>query len=148
MRKKYTLKRKKKPLDGQMDGMQYEIKGGPELFYRQQQEYNKSWSGLGLFVCCDSWRNCQSMKWVLCWELSHFDWKWCYRSVLVIMLSEGTAVDRKGAEEKDTLIFCEHGGNGENEMSLWKSLYAWPPFLTLSFKETVVHMGTWQKHGR
>lgn len=42
------------------------------------------------------------------------------------MLSEGAGVDRKRAEEKDTLIFCEHDGlNRKNKMSLWKSLYMW-----------------------
>ena len=40
------------------------------------------------------------MKWVLRWELSHFDWKWCYRSVLVIMLSEGAGIDRKRQKER------------------------------------------------
>lgn len=39
---KIYVKKEKKMLYEQMDGMLYKIKGGPELFYRQKQEYNKS----------------------------------------------------------------------------------------------------------
>lgn len=63
------------------------------------------------------------MKWVLRWELSHFDWKWRYRSVLVIMLSEGAGIDRKRAEEKDTLWSFVHmmGWAERNKMCPWMS---------------------------
>lgn len=69
--------------------------------------------------------------------MSHFDWKWCYRSVLVIMLSEGTGVDRKRAEEKDTLIFCEHDG-GENKMSVKEFVYVREKTATLQSLQFLV----------